>query len=226
MDRVVSRRVPPTAISRAMASAVFTLSIPRWCVRYTDALLMLPGQNELERVIAPVQAWNHNLAKHLLVAGSCRKEETWEALPIERLQEPPYNLTRTANVLIQPEAQNTKEQMEWAVEMVRKHDIQSLSLYVTNYHTPRAYFTLLRALQRAGLRIPVIPVPLEGSPGQMSPETMQSYLEMFDSESARIDKYRSEKFQDVFTPDEVFEYVNWLYDNFITPLRTKSRRRS
>ncbi|HSW81523.1 MAG TPA: hypothetical protein VLG40_03940 [Candidatus Saccharimonas sp.] len=219
MDRVVDRRVAPTDLSRALATVVFVYSIPRWCVRYTDGILTLPGQNEVERVAAAVRAYNGNIGKYLLVAGSYPEEETWEALPIERLQQPPYNLTRTANVLIQPQAQNTKVQMEWAVEMVREHGIRSLSLYVTNYHTLRAYFTLLRALQRAGLRIPVIPVPLEGSPDQISPEEMLSYLEMFDAESARIDKYRGEDFGDVLMPDEVFEYLNWLYDSFITPLR-------
>lgn len=218
MEREVPRAVKHTRTSEIVAMALFLFSMPRWLIDDADAFLVLPGQGEDDRLAEAVEAYESSPSgRHLLVAGSYPGERLWQPVTVESLRQPPYNLMGDGSrVHIQPEADNTLVQMDWVMQMICDLHIERLVLVVSNYHCFRAYLTLLAAFKRHCLEpIAMVPLPVWGAPGQASPETGLSFLEMCAGEVARIFEYQPRG--DVAAAEQLWDYLNWMNKQFINP---------
>lgn len=187
--------------------ALFAMPRP---VADVDALTVFPGLGETWRVTHAVQEWERSeRARNLLVAGVYEGEDTFEKLTVERLKQSPYDLTKTAGVVIQDKADNTKDQAEWVAHQVLDRNLASVALFAPSYHLLRAYATTVKSLDRHDARIPIIPVPTAVSPDSVSPELGLNMWELGPSEIDRTIKYQAKG--DVSTPEELQEYLGWVW---------------
>jgi hypothetical protein len=119
-------------------------------------------------------------------------------------------------------AQHTGQQAEWVVDQVIEKDIQAIVIMAAIGHLfPRAYCTQLMALEKRGLRIPVIPVPHAINPFvQMIPDMSQDPAEDTDNHFSQIEFHLgehkrmldySQKTPADVTPIELLQdYGEWL----------------
>lgn len=219
MDRMVERIVDWDQASTALAMATMLYGLPR-PVGDVDAIAVQPGLGENWRIIDAVEAWNESAsAKRLLIAGLYDGETTKVLPTIENLSRPPFNLRRTEGVHIQASADHTRAQAEWLAKQVRENGVGSLALFVSPYHLLRAYCTVLKTFTKAGLRIPIVPMPVAVAPTAIVPETGVNAWEMSPGEKERIFKYQ--ELGDVATLDELMDYLRWLCEQPIMANRLK-----
>ncbi|MFA5134161.1 MAG: hypothetical protein WC505_00010 [Patescibacteria group bacterium] len=186
------------------------LSIPQKLAYQAEGILVYPGQGEICRVTDAIALWEKStMAKRLLVAGQNNKLEHVQTLDMGILTKPPYNLRKTDGVVIEQFAEHTGDQSEWAVRMVREHNIASLAHTVPGYHTAKAYLCLLKKLLDAGCRIPVIPKPTIMPPDYIVPEVQATAWTMVPGEVERLIQYQHNGF--AASSEELFDYLNWLY---------------
>jgi hypothetical protein len=208
MDRLVQRVIEGDEASMLMSMATLLYGLPRPIDR-VDAIAVLPGLGESWRIIDGVQAFNDNSsAQHLFIAGINDIEKTKVQPTLKNLSMPPFNLIRTENVHIQENAAHTKAQAEWLVEQVRANSVKSLALFVSPYHLLRAYCTVLKAFTKAGITIPLIPMPVAVNPATIIPETEVDAWTMSNGEKERIIKYQA--LDDVATHQELKDFMAWL----------------
>jgi hypothetical protein len=209
-----SRNGDPTDTTRAFAYATFILSIPRVA---TEALTVFPGLGENARVMHAIKRWmTEDGFEYFFVAGLLGTEKTAVKFTIDTLCSPPFNLSpdMTHQVYTQVEAANTKVQAEWVAQLVKKHEIRSLTITATAFHLPRAYGTMLKALLRdVPWPVALIPDPAAVSPRYISPETGMSLMELTHGECPRILKYQG--YGDVATLPELETYLDWLYGEYL-----------
>lgn len=210
---------PYIAVPRAATDGVslealltYALALPR-PIRQCDALFVPQGLGEYSRISHTVDAWEQGVANHLVVAG-CHVNDfgAFEMSTTELVER--FGLTRTENVHTQPNALNTPDQTNWVAQQCVENGITSIALMCPSYHMLRQLLTLHVSLRRAGLRIPVIPVPLHLPPSSLTPatqagETELTGISMVDSELDRIRRYQEKG--DVATVEEYLEYLEWLW---------------
>jgi hypothetical protein len=204
----MSRVVEMDAAAEAFTAASWILSLP-YNVD-TDAVAVMCGLGEQERVVDAIRCRNYIAADYLFVTGVNKNERTFDPLTIERLMKEPYNLGSGDGVETQVYADHTKAQAEWLVEQVKKHDVSFMTLCVPPYHAVRAYLTVLRAMNLAGVRIQIFPNPTPIKPSYVVPETGADAMSMSAGEYPRIGKYQATG--DVATLSELKEYLDWLWD--------------
>ena len=113
-------------------------------------------------------------------------------------------------VWIQSEpAPNTALQAAWIVDQIENLNIHDLALVVSPYHMPRVYLTVLKAMNRRGVRVPVIPAPVAVPPDRTVPESGGTAHDLLPGEVHRILKYIDEGW--VATPEELRHYLGWLW---------------
>lgn len=169
------------------------LGVPQVLAYHVDALAAVCGHGHQERVRGPIRVWDSMDAKarHLLIAGTYYGEQTFEALTLDRLQQPPYGLRQIRGVSTQVHAAITTEQADWIAGKVRDLGITSLALFSSQYHLLRPFLTLLRALERLGIAIPVVPVAVVTASSAPVPEVpMASAYELCIGEAIRIVTYQ------------------------------------
>ena len=192
-----------------------------------DAIAVMPGLGEHIRIITAVNAWESNpQTRHLLIAGTNPTEHTQIQPTLEFLQGNPIYLQRTDGVETQINAKHTREQAEWLMERVRALNIRSMALFVSHWHLPRAYSTLIKTMLEDGDNyrpIPVFPVSVVTSPNAITPETKASVTAMSAGEAERIRKYQELGY--VVTLDELHAYLGWLWEQDIVPINEYLNRR-
>ncbi|GAB3338650.1 hypothetical protein GCM10027452_11680 [Micromonospora halotolerans] len=162
------------------------LTLPQSAARQVDALVVAVGQGEEWRLTHAIRSWEANPAS--------------------------LGLRRTDGVHLQAEpAANTAVQAAWIVSQVRARGITSLALVVSPYHLARVYLTVLKALTKAGVRVPMIPMPVAVSPDTPVPETGATAYDLVPGEIKRILTYMEEGW--VATPEEVQQYLRWLWSH-------------
>lgn len=183
-----------------------------------DAIAVLPGLGEDARIIAALRAWHHAPGtRYLLVAGTNPNEKHQPQVTLDVLQSPRFCLTRTEGVVPQVHALHTREQAEWLTERTRQLGITSIKLFVSHWHLPRAYGTLIKTMDKGCLpRVPVFPVAVPTPPGAIVPETGVDVVAMSAGEAIRIQRYQATG--DVATLDELREYLQWLWKQDIAPI--------
>ncbi len=187
----MNRLVPARPVDNLIAATMFLYSMPRHWNAPAEALVAIPGQGEVERVIVPISIWNSwSTHRYLLIAGQNLEERTAEILDLERLQRPPYCLQRIQGVITAKEEKNTKSQANWVAETIREKMISSAALFVSPYHFLRVYLTVLKSLIDRDIYIPLLPVPLPMDMTMVSPESGHSMWQLVPGEARRILKYQ------------------------------------
>lgn len=221
MSEKNSHLVPGDEVSKFFSLATFIFTIPDVTIN-VDALVVFPGMGEDERVTNAIANWQLSMMgsvetfhRHLIIAGHNYDEETTRILTPEILRQPPFNLKRSEGVIIEGEAKNTKEQAQQVLERAKQFGLESVSLFASPFHLPRAYLTLLKTFINARLprKIAIIPRSVFKSPGSVIPEFGTSAWEAIAGETTRIKKYQAKG--DVATLNELQAYLVWLWREFL-----------
>ncbi|WP_433384627.1 hypothetical protein [Micromonospora sp. KLBMP9576] len=185
------------------------LALPRPAAGHVDALAVATGQGEQWRLSQAIRDWEANPGlRHLLVTNGNPAEETYVDLTLDHLRG--LGLRRVDGVCLQVgPAPDTGRQAAWIVDRVQGLGITSLALAVSPYHLPRAYLTVLKALDRCGLRLPLIPVPVAVCPDTPVPETGGTAYDLLPGEVMRILTYTDRGW--VATLGELQQYLRWLW---------------
>jgi len=211
MNAPPSRILPATADDEIVAMALMLYSLPRLQDK-VDALVTIPGLGEPKRFSEAIGDWEkHQKVGHLLIAGHNTREQTSKPVSPESLQQPPYSLKRTENVIIKLHAEHTGEQAEWTAQQIQCLSLESIALYAPAYHLLRAYLTFLQAIVFKGhCWIPIIPVPIINSPSVIIPEFKATAWAMVPGEVQRIHKYMEKG--DVASYKDFQTYIYWLWE--------------
>ncbi|WP_433088373.1 hypothetical protein ACQP1P_20425 [Dactylosporangium sp. CA-052675] len=210
IPRLVAGDFTDERLPAVTTAITMILSLPQAAAQRVEAIAIASGQGERWRLAHAIQAWESNpRLRRLLVATSNPAEATYVEITLDHLRG--LGLRRTEGVEVQPEpAANTGRQAVWIAERVRDRGIGGLALAVSPYHLPRAYLTVLKELLRRDLRVPLIPVPVAVPPHRRIPETGATADELVPGELRRILTYMREGW--VATPEELREYLRWLWD--------------
>lgn len=207
IDRVVERN----AVAEAAAVTTMIFSLQRITLRF-DALVVFPGLGEWWRICDAIRTWRSSEEiSFLLIAGHNTREKTSLAMNIETLKAAPFFLPqwKLDGVHVENHAEHTKEQAEWTAEKVQRLNIESVALYAPPYHITRAYLTLLKALLKRNITIPIIPAPTPVPPHAIVPEFNVDGWSMVAGEAQRIEKYQAQG--DVASAQELADYLQWLW---------------
>lgn len=194
-----------------LKAVTMILALPQPAADHVDALAIASGQGEEWRFTHAIRKWEANPhLRYLLVANGNPAEETYVDITLDYLRS--LGLRRTEGVHLQPEpAPNTGLQAAWIVEQIQARGIRSSGLTVSPYHLPRAYLTVLKELDRSGIRIPIIPVPVTVAPHARIPETGATAYDLVPGEVKRILTYMNKGW--VATPEDLVRYLHWLWNN-------------
>lgn len=199
-----------------MKSVMAILALPQSAAEHVDALVVPIGQGEEWRLTHAIRRWEANPdISYLLVANGNPAEETYHQLTLPYVRG--LGLRRLDGVHLQVEpAPNTGLQAAWIAIQVEALGITSLALAVTPYHLPRVYLTVLKALSRSGIRVPLIPDPVPVSPDTAAPETQATAYDLLPGEAERIVTYMDKGW--VATLEELQGYLRWLWSDHRTLL--------
>jgi hypothetical protein len=194
-----------------MKAFMAILALPQSAADHVDALVVPTGQGEDWRLAQAIRRWEANRdVGYLLVANGNPTEDTYTEITLDYLRS--LGLRRLHGVHLQAEpAPNTGLQAGWIVDQVADLGITSLALTVSSYHLPRVYLTVLKALSRKGIRIPLIPDPVAVSPDTAIPETQATAYDLLPGEAERILTYMNKQW--VATLEELQEYLQWLWSH-------------
>ncbi|MEV4982070.1 hypothetical protein [Micromonospora sp. NPDC053811] len=187
------------------------LALPQSAADQVEALAVPTGQGEQWRLTHAIRRWESNRdIRHLLVANGNPAEDTYQEISWPYLRG--LGLRRLDGVRLQAEpAPNTGLQAAWIAAEVKESGITSLALSVSAYHLPRVYLTVLKALSRSGIRIPVMPDPVPVSPDRAAPETRATAYDLLPGEVERILRYNARGW--VATLEELQRYLRWLWND-------------
>ncbi|MFI2712923.1 ElyC/SanA/YdcF family protein [Micromonospora sp. NPDC018662] len=201
--------VPPGRFLAVLEAVTMVLTLPGRAAERVDALVVPTGQGEDWRLTDAIRAWEAGPAlRHLLVASTNRAERTYRPLTLDRLRS--LGLRRVDGVVLQAEpATDTGRQAAWIADRVGALGIGSMALVVSPYHLVRAYLTVLRACDEAGLRVPMVPLPVAVAPDAPVPETGASGYDLVAGEVGRLLHYPDQGW--IATPDRLRDYLRWLW---------------
>ncbi|MER5334446.1 hypothetical protein [Micromonospora sp. NPDC002717] len=203
-----------------MKAFMAILSLPQSAADHIDAVAVPVGQGEEWRLTHAIRRWEANPGiSYLLVANGNPTEKTYHRITLPYLRR--LGLRRLDGVHLQAEpAPNTGLQGAWIASQVEALGITSLALSVSPYHLPRVYLTVLKALSRSGICIPLIPDPVPVPPDTAAPETQATAYDLLAGEAERILTYTTTEW--VASLDELQGYLQWLWSDHKT-LLTKPR---
>lgn len=196
-----------------LSLAAFSFSLPQKLGLEVDALCTFTGQGENVRIIQPAKMyWENPQTKNrfFLIPGHHKAEEHWRDMTPEVLAGEPYNLKKFEGVIVTSPLVTTKDQAEWIVAKMRELGITSLGVVSSPFHLLRAYLTVLGQMKSAGIRIPVIPIPVYVAPHIVVPEQKVEAWELVQGEAERIAAYQ--KKGDLASYNDLKEYLRWLWE--------------
>lgn len=187
------------------------LSIPPAATSQVDAVAVATGQGEEWRFTDAIRAWEVNpRLRHLLVTSGNPAEKTYTEVTLDYLRG--LGLRRREGLQLQPDpSPNTGRQAAWIADQVQKSGITSIALTTSPYHLPRFYLTVLKELERRGIRIPVVPAPAVVAPQTPIPETGVTSEDLIPGEVKRILTYQDKGW--LATSLELRRYLSWLWSS-------------
>lgn len=217
LDRMVPRVVEGDKNSQLFTMAHMIESVPT-PVEKVDAIIVMPGLGEHVRLQAAANAWEspNAAAQYLIVAGTNDIEKTQPQPTLAFLQQKPVSLVRTEGVITQVSAEHTRDQTEWIVEQLAETEAKSAALFVTHWHLPRAYSTLVKSLLDRNVNVALFPVAVGTAPDAVVPETGKTVTVMSAGEAERIVKYQ--ELGHVTTLPELAIYLSWLWKQSVVPI--------
>ena len=189
-----------------------SLLMPEGAIQAADVLVSIGGMGEDERVVYPRRKYwepTESMNRLFLVLGYNENESTWKPMDVEALTQEPFCISRTDGLHAQSKFITTLDQARWIVEKIGELDIKSLALFSAPYHLPRMLATLIKEMNKRGIRVPVIPAPVLVSPSSVVPETGAGAWDMKQGEAERLIAYA--KKGDVAGIKEFKEYIDWLW---------------
>lgn len=207
----LNRSCPDERLAKLTRTAFLIGCLPKDANR-ADALVAWGGMGENDRIIQPIKIWEsgQSAARFLLISSDNPLEEAPVRLDLARLRREPYNLTKLANVITQSENKEecTITQAFWTVDQIISRRITSLALFTAPYHLPRAFLSLLKALNNRGVLLPVILSPICQPPGYISPVFGLNNVELYAREIFFIDKFQNQG--NIASAGDVRRYATWL----------------
>ncbi|WP_433222926.1 hypothetical protein ACQP00_24790 [Dactylosporangium sp. CS-047395] len=200
---------PADRLLDVLRAVTMILTLPSAAAQRAEGLAVLTGQGETWRLTHAIADWEANPGRrHLLIATTNEAERTSAPVTLDTLRA--LGLRRTAGVRIQPvPAAHTAVQAEWLAGQVDAHGITALALAVSPYHLPRAYLTVLRACERRGLHVPLLPAPTAVPPATPVPESGATAWDLVPGEVRRILEYTDRGW--IAAPDELRRYLDRLW---------------
>lgn len=172
---------------------------------------MATGQGEEWRFTHAIRVWEASpRLRHLLVTSGNPAEKTYTEVTLDYLRG--LGLRRREGLQLQADpSPNTGRQAAWIADQVQGSDITSIALTTSPYHLPRFYLTVLKELERRGIRIPVVPAPAAVAPETPIPETGVTSEDLVPGEVKRILTYLDKGW--LATPLELRRYLSWWWSN-------------
>lgn len=160
------------------------------------AILVLPGIYQEYRIQGGVNLWKQNQNQRLWIAGT-RGDPTYTRDQIVQVAG-----VDSPNIICQGFANHTPDQMHWCQEMLRDNpEVSHLIMATAAYHLPRCVLTNVVAMEKAGRRIPISPIPLTNPNGNSFPPTGKERSEDWPAEVSKIIMYQA--------TGDVASYVQW-----------------
>jgi DUF218 domain len=212
MERIISRHVSENSNSQLLKVMFLMYDSTFWRQQgHTDAIAILTGMGEYERLKQPIEIWNKNIDnKWLLIANHYDQETTYQKITTDILKTNGYGIRRAReSVIVQDKAENTGEQCDWLAENILKLNIKKVLLCAPSYHLLRAYGTLLASLDKVGRHnVVIIPEIIELPKNRRIPELQISIWDMLNGEIKRIEKYQELGF--VASTERISDYLRQL----------------
>jgi uncharacterized SAM-binding protein YcdF (DUF218 family) len=159
-----------------------------------DAVVILCGQDGEERTKFGVGQFATGVAPYLVLSGGLHDPpRVWGA---KELAAKAMGMgVSPANIVVESESQNTREQAVNVLAMCEERNWKRLLLVASPYHVPRAYLTFLAVLLEQGKSddIHLLPVPASHLNWHEPPKGMeQTRAELLDVEFLKIAAYKPE----------------------------------
>lgn len=164
-------------------------------------------------------------AKHFLIAGQHEEARQRQFLEARLLQARMLKYLGEQGITVhsQVEADFTPPQAKWAAERFAELGLEAMALGAFSAHLPRAFLTQLRAFDRRGERVVLLPWLMPRDPFRKARLTEPWGRESFSmvglhpGEAARIRAYSYGKIaagqdHDVATLKELEAYCHWLFN--------------
>lgn len=198
MEREIPRIVEHNKTSEIVTIATLILSTR---LRGADAILVVTGEGEHDRVFYGVELWRQDFGEYLLVTTSSREmEKMFAAHTKESIAQLCQVGPKDPRIIVAEEKpRNTLDQVNWAVDAIAKKPIKSLIIVSAVYHLPRVLLTLLKALQKKQLRLILIP--------NAAPLVLPRDYLLIPGEVKRIVRYQAQ--EDVATVKELYDHFVW-----------------
>jgi uncharacterized SAM-binding protein YcdF (DUF218 family) len=148
-----------------------------------EVIVVLCGQDEEERAAVALELFSKKAGLMVVLSGHTAKTLAPKVFSLG---------VSPANIYIEDESTNTREQ---AVNIVRKaieHDWRRILLVASPYHTVRAYLTFLKALMEAGkqrdIHLVIVPASQLSWFGKPKGSDL-TRAELLDVEMEKIERY-------------------------------------
>ena len=162
------------------------------------AIFLLPGVHQEYRITEGVKLWP-NAGKYLWVAGT-RGDPTYSKEDIIAVTG-----KDSTDIVCGGFARFTPDQMNWCVSLLKQNPhIKHIVVTTAAYHLPRCVLTLLKALKKSGIQIPMTPMPLINPNGD---SFSVNGTEDFALEMKKIQEYQQKG--DVASLEDWKEYLAW-----------------
>lgn len=121
-----------------------------------DAILVLAGDANGERVAAGVNLYKHGYAKYLLMSGG---QMAWRLTYAEWMKkQAEFEKVPASAILLQAKSRSTFEDAKFSLPIILAHNFKSVILVTSPYHTRRAAAVFKKLYVPAGVKVFVYPV--------------------------------------------------------------------
>jgi len=173
----------------------------------SDVVVLLAGEDALPRMLTAAILLKGGRGAPLLVTGGKHDGKRWWGAK----QLDPKLLASdisSRKIMLDNEAQNTREQATNTVDAAVEHGWRRLMLVPSGYHLPRAFLTFLQALKERDLDrvIQLVGVPATNTPWFEPPDHMtETRIELLATEFQKIEKYS----EHVASYEDGLAYLRW-----------------
>jgi len=166
------------------------------------AILVLPGIYQEYRIQGGVDIWNQDQSQRLWIAGT-RGDPAYtrdQIVEVAGVDHP--------NIVCGEFCNHTPDQMRWCLKMLQDNPgVSHLIMTTAAYHLPRCVLTNVAAMEKAGKRVPISPIPLTNPNGDSFPPTGKGSWEDWLAEVSKVIMYQDTG--DVASLSQWREYLTW-----------------
>ena len=153
----------------------------------SDAIICLEGDG-LNRLKFSAKLFKEKLAKKVLVTGGF--DNLPFAMPAEKMAKKLVKMgVPVKNIVVENESQNTYQQGQETMKIVKKNKWQKVILVASHFHQLRAFLTFLKAMQKAGLKIQIFNMPCRNASWFERISFGKSRFELLKEELGKIREY-------------------------------------